>query len=94
MTMLNKSRTNIVADTFVGINWDKQLRFLPIFAVYKAPSDFPGKYVVRLFDGEKPTAMITVCATLEAARMTIDGRRFYNIGRQPGDDPVIVEVWI
>lgn len=52
--------TSIIADSFCGVNWHEKLKIFPVFTVYKNPRDFPGKYVVRLFDGTRPMRLITI----------------------------------
>lgn len=71
--------------------------------IYENPSDFPGKWVLRRWaivsadDGEvKIEAGLPIVAdSLEGARLglPIDGS-LHRVPRQPGDDPVIVEVWL
>lgn len=71
---------------------------LCLWVVYREPSDYPGKYVVRCH-WSRPGGRIEVdpdCATfdsLEAARDALPPGLF-NMHRQPDDDPVIVEVWL
>lgn len=68
------------------------------YVIYSSPADFPGQFVVRrwLIAGGRcrpDGAPIAVTCDLAAARGAIpDG--FTCLGRFPGDDPVIVEVWI
>lgn len=66
---------------------------IPMIVVYKNPSDYPDKYIARLWDLDKPTEFIAVKDTLEEIRSAIPCR-FVNNGRRPNDDPVIVEVWV
>ena len=68
-------------------------RELDIYTVYFNPSDYPGLYVVRKFKGERPTDELYTGKTIEDVRLKIpeDKRQ---IGRMPGDDPVIVETWL
>lgn len=63
-----------------------------IYAIYNNPADFPGKYVVRKWNGEAPGSS-RVCHTLEEARSAIP-RGLTNIGRHVGDDPCIEECWL
>jgi hypothetical protein len=73
------------------------------WTVYYNPSDYPGLYVVRPWDivqGEpEPVPRLSehwVCGSLEEARAIIlhGDPSLYCLPRQPGDDPVIVEVWL
>lgn len=69
-----------------------------MFAIYKNPSDYPDRYVLRRWlvtDGgfvsdKHPMA---VWSNLEEIRGEIPKGKV-NIGRKPEDDPVIVEVWV
>lgn len=65
----------------------------PIICVYNGPTDYPGQFVARLWDLDKPTRYIVVADTLEAVRAAIpeDMIRFH---RDQSDDPCIVESWI
>lgn len=67
---------------------------LSIYTVYKNPSDYKNKFVVRHFMNDIPERVpLIVADTLEEARKAIpDG--MYRMDRQPDDDPVILEVWI
>lgn len=82
-----------IAERFGGVNWHEKLNIFPVFTVYKNPRDFPGKYVVRLFDGTRPMRLITIRDTLDEARATIP-EGFYCVQKSPDDDPVIVETWL
>jgi hypothetical protein len=67
--------------------------------VYFNPSDYPGRYVVRvqrpgpggaIQEEAEPRAVVD---TLEEARKMLPWY-LTNLGRYPDDDPVIVEVWV
>lgn len=68
------------------------------FAIYQNPTDYPGRFVVRgwtwtassLAPDAEPTAVVD---TLDAARAAIPAGLVCE-PRAPGDDPVIVEVWL
>ena len=72
--------------------------FLPMWVVYKNPSDFPGKFVVRrqlaapgfVVADKAPTAIVS---TLDEARAAIPPGMI-NLHRSPDDDPCIAEVWL
>lgn len=71
---------------------------LDLFVLTANPSDYPGKYVVRrqrVSAGQIVTSPDPeiVSDTIEQARAVIPPD-MVNVGRQPGDDLVIVEVWI
>jgi hypothetical protein len=66
-----------------------------LWTVYENPTDYPGKFVARLFDGTTPTANVIIADDLETIR---DMMRFkygmVKLMRSPCDDPKIVEVWL
>lgn len=75
-------------------------KLLRMWTVYRNPSDYPGKFVVResvtipippylMFDPEP----LVVCDSLEEARAALPQGAF-NLGRNPGDEPQIAEVWL
>lgn len=68
-----------------------------LYVIYRNPRDYPGMYVVRRHwvdsAGSSPElAPLTVTPSLAVAREQVVGLE--NIGREPGDDPAILEVWI
>lgn len=74
---------------------------LVMWTVYNSPTDFPGQYVARQFEMEQPTshhfahndfAKVQGWVRAEAARKGLAAP--VRMARQPGDDPVIVEVWM
>ena len=72
------------------------MAFWPItlFVVYRSPSDFPGKYVVRRWlDCVPEHEPLRVCEQLDQARSAIPAGAA-NIGRMREDDPAILEVWL
>lgn len=90
---LRDPTVNVIVDNFHGVNWWEKTQVFPIFTVFFNPKDFPGKYVVRLFDGKTPTRLLAVKDTLEEARSTIPPM-FLRVDRSPTDNPVIVETWL
>jgi hypothetical protein len=67
------------------------------YAIYRRPSDYPDKFVVRRFliaaGKATPLNAVAIVDTLDEARAAIPSGKV-NIGRTHGDDPVIAEVWI
>lgn len=68
------------------------------YAVYKSPSDFPGKFVVHCFtvrDGDvwPDEKHLSVSDTLEEARSNVPAG-LVNMGRAAGDEETMLEVWI
>ena len=74
---------------------------MTLFAIYANPSDYPERVVERRWDcdpdaseGLRPTPEpLAVTETLAEAREAVP-HGLQCIPRLPGDDPVIVEVWM
>jgi hypothetical protein len=73
---------------------------LPLFIVYKSPSDYPGKFVLRRWhvgsgklDAISDRDPIAVADSLKEVRDKVPSW-CVNIGRYDFDDPVILEVWV
>jgi hypothetical protein len=67
---------------------------LNIYAVYRHPSDYPDKYVVRRHVvNQGPTEDFHVEDTLEAVRSHIPPY-CYRLDRMATDDPKILETWL
>lgn len=66
---------------------------IPIFTIYNNTADFPGKFVVRLWDLDVPTPYVCLFATIADARKSVP-ESFIMLARHPSDDPVIVETWV
>lgn len=65
-----------------------------MYAVYKNPSDYPGKFVVRKFTGEIPDINPSIVAnSLDEARKVIPKDKT-KIPLSITDDPVIIETWL
>jgi hypothetical protein len=69
------------------------------WTIYENPLDHPGKFVVRRWDvlegrtDPVPADEAVVVKTLGMARMAVPAGSVC-LGRQPGDDPAILETWI
>lgn len=69
------------------------------FVIYRNPSDFPDRFVVRrwyVVQGElqpRCDAIACVCSSLAEARKSV-APGLTCIHRDPNDDPVICEVWL
>lgn len=67
---------------------------LTMYTVYNSPSDYPGKWVVRVWQNEQPLLEpLCVEETLIDARSKLPPG-LNNVGRFYSDDPVVHEVWI
>lgn len=93
MQMLKDQSVSVVVNNFHGVDWHKKTKLFPAFTVFRSPIDFPGKYVVRLFDGNRPTRLVAIKDTLEDARATIPPI-YHMVPRSERDSHTIVETWI
>lgn len=71
---------------------------LPVWVVYENPSDYPGKFVVRVQYAERNGSVTAdsearIADTLDEARCFIPGG-LVCLPRYADDDPVIVEAWV
>lgn len=66
------------------------------YVIYQRPKDHPEGYVVRRWrigeQGLEAESFAWRVDTLEQARAVVPAG-LYCLGRMPGDDPVILEVW-
>lgn len=67
---------------------------LEIWTVYNSPTDYPGKFVARLFINEQPTTLVMVADALTTIRKQLSNKGFVRIPRSEGDEPQIVECWL
>jgi len=93
LKQLQDQSKSILVANFHGVNWWEQSRFFPNFVIYHDPIDFPGRFAIRFFDGDKPSRLVCVKRTLEEARATIPDV-FVKFERKETDDPKIVEAWM
>lgn len=68
--------------------------FVPLITIYEHPADFPGKYVARIWDLGRPTALAVMADTYGELMERIPYREMVKMPRRPDDDPVIMEVWM
>ena len=66
---------------------------LVIWTIYRSPVDMPGRYVARKWVMDHPTRDVLQHKTLAGLREQLPVG-LTRIGRQPSDDPKIVEVWL
>lgn len=68
---------------------------VPFVAVYRSPEDFPGMYVARVYDLDKPTNTVMVKTELEDIVEDIQGNtRMVFVPRGKEDVPALVGVWM
>lgn len=74
-------------------------RSLTIWTVYRSPSDYPGKWVLRAWDivrgspSAQPRHECDVADSLDEIRELLPPG-LHCLGREHADDPVIYESWI
>jgi hypothetical protein len=70
---------------------------LSLWTIYEKPLDHPDGFLARRFesnkDGDGPT-MDTVTGDLEHIRDIFTRAGLYRLGREPDDEPQIVETWV
>lgn len=93
LRQLQDQSKSVLVKNFHGVNWWQQMNVFPAFVIFYDPKDFPGKYAIRLFDGQSPTRLLCIKQTLQEARAAIPNM-FYRVDRKAEDDPKIVETWL
>lgn len=68
--------------------------FVPLITVYRNPRDFPGKWVARLFDLNRPTPIMAIADSHGELLKALPPSGMVRMPRRPDDDPVIEEVWM
>lgn len=91
--MQNKTK-DIILDDFIHFHFEWNVGKIPVICVYRKPSDYPEKYVARVFDVTTPTEYVVVKDTLEEIRNAIPKMRFVRFKRRHDDAPEIVESYI
>ena len=78
--------------------WKLNPKVFSLFVIFEHPDDFPRNYVIRRQATPGGMIVITdeigICDTLEEARSLLPLQADSCIGRQPGDVPSLLEVWI
>lgn len=64
-----------------------------LICVYNNPTDYPGRYVARLFDGSRATHIIVLADSIEELRMSKPNKMSI-IDRTSRDAEIIKEIWI
>ena len=86
--MLEKRVESIKEVDFSGLK-------VPFVAVYRSPEDFPGMYVARVYDLDKPTDTVMVKTKLEDIVADIqENTRMVFVPRGKEDVPALVGVWM
>ena len=66
---------------------------MPLFTVYYNPDDFPGRFVVRLWDMEQSTPFAILGESLEDVRSKLP-HGLHRLPRNTNDAPAIIETWL
>lgn len=66
---------------------------LNLWTIYASPTDYPGKFVARRFEMDRPTSEVILADTLDEVRSLLP-RGLTCIGRSSYDEPQIVETWL
>jgi hypothetical protein len=70
---------------------------LPMWTVFERPDDYPDGFIARLFlvrhSVVRATTTVVFGDTLDDVRAQLPPD-LYNLGRQAGDKPSVVETWI
>jgi hypothetical protein len=78
----------------------KSERGLEFWVIYEHPADYPHSYVLRrhrlVLGAEEavPDNEAVIANSPDVLREFVQQNQCHNLGRQPGDDPCILEVWI
>lgn len=68
---------------------------LSLWTIYSSPSDYPGKFVARRYELDKPTHDVIVADDLATLRSLMQHvHALHRIDRDAKDDGNIVETWI
>jgi len=65
---------------------------LKVYAIYYNPSDYPGKFVLRIWNNDVPEKKCIVKKTLSEIHNKLP-MNLFNLGSDPVDK-TIIEVWI
>jgi hypothetical protein len=84
--------TDVILDYF-NTETLNQCRVALITVYDKTTSDYPNKYIARLFDVNKPTKFILVKDSLEDLKSLIPDY-MHGMNRRSNDDPVILEIYL
>lgn len=79
----------------------EQQKKLKLWTVYNSPADFPGLYVAREFEMDKPTSNYFAHSLqdnvdqwcIEQASKSGQGQP-YPLARHPDDHPTVVHTWL
>lgn len=67
----------------------------PVIVIYSNPSDYPGRFVARVWDLDKPTEILMVKKDIHEIREDIKSNipTMVRLPRAKNDDLCIVETW-
>lgn len=91
--MLKLRKPDAVVETFCHGTGRELLTENSIITIYKNPSDYPDKFVARIFNICTPTQYISLAGTLEGIMEKMpDNKVFFE--RTEKDDPVIIGMMV
>lgn len=82
-----------IVETFIGLNFQELAKKMPVIVIYDHPTDFPDKYVARLFDLNQATSLAMVNNSIHQLRERLP-YGLIRMARSVHNDPCILEVWI
>ena len=88
-----QQQPDVIVNDFDAI-FTMLLARVPIIAIYKNPTDYPNKYVARLWDLDKPTQYIVLRDDLNDLRQRAIPRGMHKFMRAECDAPALVETWL
>ena len=65
-----------------------------MWALHKHPSDFPDKYVARLFENETPTKSFIAIDNYDDLALQMISMGLVRVMRSTDDPPTLLEVWL
>ena len=67
---------------------------LRIWTIYKNPSDYPDKWVARLFENDQPTETVIAIDNYDDLALQMMTQQLHRMPRSENDEPQIVEMWL
>jgi len=83
---------DIITEDYTDIIYKTDIVF-PMIVIYRNTLDYPGYFVSRLWNINKPTQYMNLAESLDTICSNIPAH-MVRLNRQPNDDPCIIEKWI
>lgn len=87
--ILKQRKTDAVVETFCNGTGKELLTETSIIVIYKNPSDYPDKFVARIFNIDIPTQYIALADTIGGIMEKIPSNKVFH-DRTGKDDPAII----